>query len=168
MMYSTRFSIIYMLLSVLLSPFYLIFNSSSSYNNQNEFGEFTTKVYTAAQNTYLADMTLGTNEPKECYSINDLQISNTYDYEGYVCIVQGKNLGDKIHVYVNLKNDKYTTYTKVGDKTYNYIDYTESGEPELAKEENVKDNKAYYVKNDVKITNELKVVNNKSVNDYEI
>lgn len=39
-----------------------------------------------------------------------------------------------------LTDDKYTTYTKVGNQTYNYINYTMTGELEDFKLDSDKDN----------------------------
>lgn len=163
MIYSTSYSFFYKILSLLLLPFFSLFNHSTSYDNY-EFGEFVTKVYMAAQNSYLADMSL-TGEPKECYSINELGLSDTYDYKGYVCLFKVEN---KTNVYISLSNNKYTTVTKVGDKTYNYINYTISGEPKYKSINSLEDNDSTYTEIGINITNELNVVNNKSVNNYEI
>ena len=41
-----------------------------------------------------------------------------------------KDISGKMQIYVFLADDKYTTYTKVGNQTYNYINYTMTGELE--------------------------------------
>ena len=169
MMYSSRFSLFYILLSMLLIPFYSIFNgdifSTVSESREKIFSEYATKIYTAAQNQYMTDKAMGL-DAKECYSINEIGLSSTGDYQGYVCFKEVNNRN--IEIYVSLHDDNYITYTKVGDKIYNYINYTKSGEPEYSEISSAQDNKSYITKTGIKFTNELKVSNNKIVGDYEI
>ncbi|MCR5483192.1 MAG: hypothetical protein K6E99_02155 [Bacilli bacterium] len=176
MMYGTGISRLFSLFtSFIFLPITMLmglwsFNGSSYGNYEYSFEDYVTKFYTAAENQYLADSTLGTGNPKECYNIEELGLSKESigDFKGYVCFHSSNNPGDKIQIYVSLKNDKYTTFTKVGNETYNYINYTEYGEPKLSKSDSLKDNEAYYVDVNTKINKKLTVIDGKPTNNYDI
>ena len=55
-----------------------------------------------------------------------------------------------MQIYVFLTDDKYTTYTKIGNQTYNYINYTMTGELEYYKLDSGKDNDGF--KKEIKIS----------------
>ena len=168
MMYGTytplRF--LYTIFGFFLLPFYFVFGDVS-YNRENdakEFSEYVTKAYTAVQTYYISMRTSG-DVPSECSTLEEIGLVDYGKYEGYVCLVNEDN--DDVSIYVSLTDGKYSTFTKVGNKTYNYINYTKSGEP-VVENDNYKDNTGYVVKVSETFTNKLEVKNGKPVNPYEI
>ncbi len=143
------------------------FNNTPSYDKT--FGDYVTKVYIAGQNKYLSDISLG-GEVKECYGIDELGLSSDLikGYSGYVCLHSSKDSSEKMEIYVSVKNSKYTTLTKVDNETYDYINYSVKGEPIFGKIDSVEDYNSYYVDINTKISKNLKVIDGKPVNEYEI
>ena len=111
---------------------------------QKTFKEYVTKVYTAAQNSYLSDSTLGdgtsggkglkpirvkdtpasgTAVTRDCtgYNVADgLGLSSVGTYTGAVLVCPGSGTGDKINILVRLQDGNYNTN--------GWINYTASGE----------------------------------------
>ena len=108
---------------------------------QKTFKEYVTKVYTAAQNSYLSDSTLGEgasggkgisvtvtpsgddtkNRTCKGYDVaTGLGLSSVGTYTGAVLVCPGKGTGDKINILVRLQDGNYNTngwinYTAVGE-----------------------------------------------------
>ncbi len=101
---------------------------------QKTFKEYVTKVYTAAQNSYLSDSTLGEGTSGgKGYSVSmkdrtckgydvatGLGLSSVGTYTGAVLVCPGNGTGDKINILVRLQDGNYNTN--------GWINYTASGE----------------------------------------
>ena len=111
---------------------------------QKTFKEYVTKVYTAAQNSYLSEQTLGTSDGKgvsvevtagptgstktrtcKGYDVaTGLGLSSVGSYTGAVLVCPGSGVNDKINIIVRLEDGNYhmnwynyTVGAKVGDVT---------------------------------------------------
>ncbi len=115
---------------------------------QKTFKEYVTKVYTAAQNSYLSDSTLGEgtsggkgvdvsitgtvkksdgtgteNETRTCrgYDVaTGLGLSSVGTYKGAVLVCPGKKSNEKINILVRLEDGNYNTN--------GFVNYTAVGE----------------------------------------
>ena len=113
---------------------------------QKTFKEYVTKVYTAAQNSYLSETTLagsgtgkgikdisvtetvssGTPVTRTCvgYNVADgLGLSSVGTYTGAVLVCPGTSTSEKINILVRLEDGNYQT-----DATNGWINYTAVGE----------------------------------------
>ena len=116
---------------------------------QKTFKEYVTKVYTAAQNSYLSEKTLsgsgtgkgiedikvtetvssGTPVTRTCvgYNVADgLGLSSVGTYTGAVLVCPGNSTSEKINILVRLEDGNYQTEDTNG--TNGWINYTAVGE----------------------------------------